>query len=118
VPSQADFWSAVSSGKTGLAVLNGVTTGNSTAVALDSGASIRTATMVVRGSAGISAGAVQLQGTLDGTNWYNVGSPVTAVASANVGFTAPLHATQIRAVVSTTIVGGTVTVDLAADAQS
>jgi hypothetical protein len=34
-------------------------------------------TLAVTSSAGVSAGAVQFQGSLDGVNWFNLGSPVT-----------------------------------------
>jgi len=50
-------------------------------------------TLTVIGSAGITSGAVTLEGSADGTNFGAIGSPVNAVA----GSTAP-------------IVGGTVTV--------
>jgi len=51
--------------------------------ALDGLAVRATAVMVVSSSAGVSAGSVQLQGSLDGTNYYNLGSAVsTSSASA------------------------------------
>lgn len=116
--SEADFQQAVINGKQALAGLSAVTTGTSAALTLDNSMLIRSATLIVRGSAGISAGAVQLQGTLDNSNWFNVGSPLTAVASTNVQQYSNLHAIGIRATISTAIVGGTVTTDLAADAMA
>lgn len=92
--------------------LSAVTTGTGNGVALPGGLLVREVTMVVRGSAGISAGAVQLEATIDGTNWFAVGAAVTAVASTNVGQTATVTARAVRTRVSTTVVGGTVSTDL------
>lgn len=119
MPALGDYWSAVAVGELDPTMLNAVTTGTSGAVSFDApGVLIRACTMVVRGSAGVSAGAVQLQATVDGTNWFNVGTPVTVAASTNTGFYTTLHATAVRATVSTAVVGGTVTVDLAIDGQT
>ncbi len=119
MPSITDFWAAVAAGELNPAVLNAATTGTSAAVGFDPPAVlIRAVTMVVRGSAGIASGAVQLQATVDNANWFAVGAPVTAVASTNTGQYATLHALAVRATVSTTIVGGTVTVDLAIDGMA
>jgi hypothetical protein len=71
------------------------------------------AIMVVTSSAGVSAGSVQLQGSLDGTNWYSLGSAVTT-STASTTF-APVVVTgaftrYVRANIATAITGGTVTV--------
>jgi hypothetical protein len=79
--------------------------------ALD-GAVIRpNATMVVVSSAGVSAGSVQLQGSLDGTNWFSLGSAVTTSTASTVF--APVVVTNaltrfVRANVATAITGGTI----------
>lgn len=69
-----------------------------------------TATLVVIGSSGVSAGAVTLQGSMDNTNWWNIGSAVTVTASTTTASVqASAYARFFRANVSTTVVGGTVT---------
>jgi len=78
--------------------------------ALD-GLSVRTvATMVVTTSAGVSAGSVALQGSLDGNSWVNLGSAVTASA-ASTSTQVIVSGTAVRFVranVATAITGGTV----------
>lgn len=69
------------------------------------------AVMVVNSSAGVSAGAVQLQGSLDGTNWFSLGSAVSTTTASTVF--APVVETgayvrYVRAAVTTAITGGTV----------
>jgi hypothetical protein len=90
--------------------LSAVTTGNGTA--LNGGCPHNNHTMVATTSAGVSAGAVQLQGSMDNVNWVSLGSPLTtAVASTTTAQTQSAQPWQyIRAVVTTTIVGGTITV--------
>jgi hypothetical protein len=68
-------------------------------------------TMVVVSSAGVSAGSVQAQGSLDGTNWFSLGSAVSTSTASTV-FT-PVVVTGaafrfIRANVATAITGGTI----------
>ena len=66
-------------------------------------------TLVTIGSAGISAGAVQLQGSLDNVNWVNLGTPITLTASTvQVTNVASTPFQFIRANVSTNVTGGTV----------
>jgi hypothetical protein len=51
-------------------------------------------TAVVVGTGTVTAGTVQLQGSADGTNWYNLGSAITAangVVSALVSTPGPLN---------------------------
>jgi hypothetical protein len=78
--------------------------------ALDGLAVRTTAVMSVTTSSGVSAGSVQLQGSLDGTNWFALGSPVTTSAAST---TTPVIVTGtavrfVRANVATAITGGTV----------
>lgn len=87
--------------------LSAVSTGNGTA--LDNGTPRNNHTIQVIGSSGISLGAAQLQGSLDGTNWVLIGTPVTAVASLSATGNATGSFRYIRASVTTTITGGTVT---------
>lgn len=63
-------------------------------------------------SAGVSAGAVQLQGSLDGVNWFNIGAALTTATPTTVfqQSTTGLPARFVRATISTVITGGTVTV--------
>jgi hypothetical protein len=91
-----------------LTSLNAVTTGSGSA--LDNGVARSNHTMVWTGSAGVSAGAVQLQGSLDSTSWVLLGSPQTVTASTSGAQAVNGQAYRyIRATVTTTITGGTVT---------
>jgi hypothetical protein len=69
-----------------------------------------TGVMVVTSSAGVSAGSVQAQTSVDGTNWVNAGSAVSTT-TASTTF-APVVVTgafrYIRATVATAITGGTI----------
>jgi hypothetical protein len=69
------------------------------------------AVLVVTTSSGVSAGAVQLQGSLDQTNWFPIGSAVTtsAASTTTVASSTSAFARYLRAAVTTTITGGTVT---------
>lgn len=63
-------------------------------------------------SAGVTAGTVQLQGSLDGVSWFNIGAALNINAAATV-FQVSAGATParfIRAQVTVAITGGTVTV--------
>jgi hypothetical protein len=79
--------------------------------ALD-GLSLRSvAVMVVTSSAGVSAGSVQLQGSLDGVSYYNLGSAVSTTTASTVFTPVIVTATgarYVRANVATAITGGTV----------
>lgn len=68
------------------------------------------AILVVTSSAGVSAGAVQLEGSLDQTNWFNIGSAVTtsAASTTTVVSSTSAFARFVRAAVTTAITGGTV----------
>lgn len=88
----------------GAAIANGT--------ARDNG-SCRTAHNVVAvTSAGVSAGGVQLQGSLDGTNWYPLGAALPCAAASTVFQQAvtAIPSRFVRANISTTVVGGTVDV--------
>jgi hypothetical protein len=69
--------------------------------------------MAVTTSAGVSAGVVQIQGSLDGTNWFNM--PTTSSVTTNAASTTFLvtppacPARFVRAAITTTITGGTIT---------
>lgn len=81
---------------------------SATSTVLD-GVVMRTnSTLVVVTGAGVSAGAVTIQGSLDGTNWYAIGSALS-VSAANTLYhqTGTVPARFFRAVVSTTVTGGT-----------
>lgn len=93
--------------------LSAATTGNGTA--LNGGAPHSNHVMVATTSSGVSAGAVQLQGSLDNVAWVSLGSPLTcAVASTTSAQAQTAQPYQyLRAVVTTTVVGGTVTVLIA-----
>jgi len=60
-----------------------------------------TAVMVVVSSAGVSAGSVQMQGSLDNVSWFSLGSAVSTT-TANTVFR------LLRANVATAITGGTI----------
>jgi hypothetical protein len=85
------------------------TTGAGTAL---DGLSVRSAAvLVVSTSAGVSAGSVALQGSLDGTNWFSLGSAVTTSAASTTTqvVVSSAFSRYVRANVATAITGGTVT---------
>jgi len=63
-------------------------------------------------SAGVTAGTVQLQGSLDGVSWFNIGAALNINAAGAVfqGSSGATPARFIRAQITATITGGTVTV--------
>jgi hypothetical protein len=76
-----------------------------------------TAVLVVSSSSGVSAGSVQLYGSLDGNAWYTLGSAVST-SSASTTFT-PVVVTNtlfryLKAVIATAITGGTVSATVGA----
>lgn len=82
--------------------------------ALD-GAVVRSAAVLsVTTSAGVTAGAVQLQGSLDGTNWFSLGSAqsTTTASATTQTVVSSAYACYVRAAVTTAITGGTVTVSV------
>jgi hypothetical protein len=109
--SSGNATQAYTSGVVPLKSLSAVSsTGGGTA--LDGLAVRAVAVMVVSSSAGVSAGSVQLQGSLDGTNWYSLGSAVST-SSASTVFTpvvvSSAYSRYVRANVATGITGGTIT---------
>lgn len=72
------------------------------------------ACMSVTTSAGVSAGSVQLQGSLDGTNFYNLGSAVSTTAASTTTQVTVTSAFSryVRGNVGTGITSGTVTVSV------
>ena len=68
--------------------------------------------MAVTTSAGVSAGVVQLQGSFDGTNWFNfpgTSSVTTNAATTTFAATVTCPARFVRAAITTIITGGTIT---------
>jgi hypothetical protein len=93
--------------------LTAVTTGSGTA--LDGGVARANAVATFTTSSGVSAGACQLFGSLDGVNYVALGSPVTT-ASASTTYTQVVQnafVRYVRAQVTTTIVGGSVSASVA-----
>jgi hypothetical protein len=75
------------------------------------------AVMTVTTSAGVTAGSVQMQGSLDNTNWANVGSAIsTTTASTTTAVTATSQFYRYyRANVVTSITGGSITASIGAN---
>jgi hypothetical protein len=92
-----------------VSVLNGSAIANG--LALDNKSCRQTHTIVAVTSAGVSAGGVQLQGSLDGVSWYPIGAALPTAAASTVfqQSTASIPARFVRATISTAITGGTVT---------
>lgn len=83
-----------------------------TPVLLDAGTVRPNATLVVTTSTGVSAGVVQLQASMDGTNWWNVASSsITTSAASTTSQVASTSAfgRYFQAKITTVITGGTVT---------
>ncbi|SPM32041.1 hypothetical protein [Mycobacterium terramassiliense] len=82
---------------------------NAASAVLD-GVVMRTnSTLVVVTGTGVSAGDVEIEGSLDGTHWFVIGSPLAVSAASTVYHqTGTVPARYFRAVVSTAITGGTV----------
>jgi hypothetical protein len=116
IDSNGLAWEQRTSGLAPVVSLSGKSATSSVPVVLD-GTVVRTnAAMVVTSSSGVSAGAVTLQGSLDGTNWFALGSAVST-SSASTTFT-PVVQTGVlvrfvRAAITTTITGGTISAAVA-----
>jgi hypothetical protein len=68
--------------------------------------------MAVTTSAGVASGVVQLQGSFDGTNWFNMpgsSSVTTNAATTTFAATVTCPARFVRAAITTIIGGGTIT---------
>lgn len=97
--------------------LAGKSATSATSAVLDAGTVRPNATLVVTTSAGVSAGVVQLQASMDYQNWWNV--PSTSITTSAASTTTAVTSTSaygryFRAVISTTVTGGTVTAWIAA----
>lgn len=82
--------------------------------ALD-GLTVRSSAVIaVTTSSGVSAGDVQLEGSLDGANWYALGSAVSTSTASSTSATVVTDSLfrYVRAAVTTAITGGTVTVSV------
>lgn len=94
----------------------------SSGTALDNVVITRMVAVQVTASATLTAGALQVQSSLDGTNWSNVGSPIalatdfTAAGTKIYTFTdANNGAAEFwRASITTAVTGGTITVKIKA----
>lgn len=69
---------------------------------------------VVVASAGVSAGVVALEGSLDKINWYAIGTAVTLTTPGTFATAATVPARYLRTNITTIITGGTVTTQVAA----
>lgn len=90
--------------------LTAATATTAPSTALDAATIRPNAVLVVTTGAGVSAGGIQLQMSLDGTNFVNVGSAL-AVSAANTTYSqtsTSAFGRYFRAVVSTNITGGSV----------
>lgn len=91
--------------------LNGVATGTGADVHLQYHT---TTTMIVATSAGVSAGVVALQVSMDGLIWFTAGTVTTNAANATFAVTTIGAWSHARASITTNITGGTITADLSA----
>jgi hypothetical protein len=90
---------------------------SATPTVLDGLTTRTTAVMVVNSSAGVSAGSVQLMGSLDNVAFYNLGTAVSTTAASTVFPPVVTTTTPFRflkAVISSTVTGGTINATLAA----
>lgn len=82
--------------------------------ALDNGGCCANHTLVTVSTAGITAGAVQLQGSLDNVNWCNLGAAIAlAASSVQTVSVAGMPFQFVRANVSTGVTGGSVQASVA-----
>ena len=91
----------------------GSTATSTVATVLDNTRSMANHTMISTASAGVAAGAVQLQISHDNVNWLNAGAAVTLTASTVQTASVVAAAQYVRAVISTLVTGGTVGVTVA-----
>ena len=85
-----------------------VNTGSSTTSALYTKGAKSVQLVVRMGAITTTAPQLTIQGTLDGTNWYTIGTALTSVASSTVQATVNnINADRIRAIVSTAGNGAT-----------
>lgn len=116
-PSQADYRALNSMGKMVEKAIDASTNGTSSVYKLDTNTLIRALTAVIKTTGLITVGAVIIEGTINGTDWFGIGG--TVVLSSNnivaIHFNdGPIK--SVRARVSTAIVGGgNVTIDFLLD---
>lgn len=80
---------------------------------LDNGECLANHSIQVTAGVGVTAGSVQLQGSLDGVSWFNLGTAVATTAPGTSGANAAgFPARYVRANIATPITGGTVTVSV------
>lgn len=93
--------------------LTAATTGNG--ATFDAGSAMANFSMAIVPSAGVSAGVVDLQVSHDGTDWIKISSSAALLAGTNQQLTLSGSAFRYaRGVVSTDVVGGTVTATIMA----
>ena len=91
-------YSSIPSGSTATSIVVGV---------LDNGIAKAYHTAVTQTDSGtFTTGAVQLQVSLDGSNWLNAGSAVTLTTNSVQGVTVNIVARFARLVISTAVTGG------------
>lgn len=100
VPPIASLTAASATSAVG-AVLDGVTVRQNAVISVTS-------------SAGVSAGSVQLLGSLDGVNFHALGSAISTTSAATTTAVTVTNALvrYVKASIATTITGGTVTVSV------
>ena len=101
--------------------LNNVAPGTPTGSVVDLGVVFTTPIAVVVAGAGVSAGVVDLEGSLDGVNFYKIASSAALAAPGTfpvvaTDATGPIPARYLRCRVSVATVGGNVTAQVAAGA--
>lgn len=104
------FTLSVATGTPPLAAVTPLASGNFPSQ--DGGTVHGTAIMQVTSGTGVSAGAVQMQGSLDGVNWFNLGAATNTNAASTVFAPVVVSGTAVRYVrasITTPITGGTVT---------
>jgi hypothetical protein len=89
---------------------------NTVGAVIDAGEIRANSVLVVTSNAGVTAGAVQLQGSIDTVNWFNLGAAVTTNAASTTFPPVAVAASPVRALrakITTAVVGGTVSAAVA-----
>lgn len=94
--------------------LNNAVPGTPTGLGFNLGSVYKQPIGVVVAGAGISAGVVDLEGSLDGVNWYKVASSAALAAPGVYTITGTVPCQWVRCRVSTATVGGNVTAQVGA----
>jgi hypothetical protein len=116
IDSNGLAWEQHTMGVAPLVSLSAKSATNSVPAVLDATVVRTTAVLAITSSAGTASGAVTLQGSLDGVGFYPIGSAVTvpAASASSVTVTTGTGFRYLRAVISTVIGSGTVTVSVGA----